>query len=153
MRKLEALRLDNNQLTDINGLLTAQSELRWLNVSANKLQWFDYAFIPKNLEWIDLHHNQIEEIGNYYQLKEGFNLKTLDVSFNRIKKLSPSSFLTSLENIYLNSNQIGEIPANTFMQMESLTRVELVKNNLLTLQLAAFALQPREISGSLKLSC
>ena len=28
---------------------------RWLNVSANKLQWFDYAFIPKQLEWIDLH--------------------------------------------------------------------------------------------------
>ena len=24
-------------------------------MSANKLQWFDYAFIPKQLEWIDLH--------------------------------------------------------------------------------------------------
>jgi len=146
LRKMQALRLDSNQLTDINGLLTAQNELRWLNVSANKLQWFDYAFIPKNLEWIDLHLNQVEEIGNYYQLKDGFNLKTLDVSFNKIKKLSSSSFLTSLENIYLNNNQIEEIPANTFMQMGSLSRVELVQNRLVTLQLAALALQPREQS-------
>ena len=28
---------------------------RWLNVSSNSLQWFDYAFIPKQLEWIDIH--------------------------------------------------------------------------------------------------
>ena len=152
LRKMQALRLDSNQLTDINGLLTAQNELRWLNVSANKLQWFDYAFIPKNLEWIDLHLNQVEEIGNYYQLKDGFNLKTLDVSFNKIKKLSSSSFLTSLENIYLNNNQIEEIPANTFLQMDSLSRVELVQNNLITLQLAAFALKPRQESGNLQLS-
>eukprot|EP00092_Neocalanus_flemingeri_P041674 GFUD01045391.1.p1 GENE.GFUD01045391.1~~GFUD01045391.1.p1 ORF type:complete len:1363 (-),score=340.88 GFUD01045391.1:56-4144(-) len=148
LRKLQALRLDDNQLTDINGLLTAQNELRWLNVSANKLQWFDYAFIPKNLEWIDLHHNQIEELGNYYQLKDGFNLKTMDASFNKIKKLSPSSFLTSLENIYLNSNQIEEIPANTFLQMDNLSTVELVQNSLVTLQLAALALQPREQSDT-----
>ena len=33
----------------------SQYLFRWLNVSANKLQWFDYAFIPKQLEWIDLH--------------------------------------------------------------------------------------------------
>ena len=32
---------------DINGLLTAQNELKKLNVSSNRLQWFDYAFIPK----------------------------------------------------------------------------------------------------------
>ena len=36
--ELQILRLDNNQLKDINGLLTAQSELRWLNVSSNHLQ-------------------------------------------------------------------------------------------------------------------
>ena len=149
MRKLEALRLDDNQLTDINGLLTAQNQLRWLNVSANKLQWFDYAFIPKSLEWIDLCHNQIEELGNYYQLKDGFNLKTMDVSSNKIRKLSPSSFLTSLENIYLNSNHIEEISANTFMQMDNLSRVEIKQNSLVTLQLAALALHPKAHSGNI----
>ena len=148
LRKLETLRLDENQLTDINGLLTAQNQLRWLNVSSNKLQWFDYAFIPKSLEMIDLRHNQIEELGNYYQLKDGFSLKTMDASSNKIRKLSPSSFLTSLENIYLNSNHIEEISANTFMQMDSLSRVEIKQNSLVTLQLAALALRPREHSGN-----
>ena len=148
LRKLETLRLDENQLTDINGLLTAQNQLRWLNVSSNKLQWFDYAFIPKSLEMIDLRHNQIEELGNYYQLNDGFSLKTMDASYNQIRKLAPSSFLTSLENIYLNSNHIEEISANTFIQMDNLSRVEMKENSLVTLQLAALALQPREYSGN-----
>ncbi len=73
------------QITDINGLLTAQSKLKWLNVSSNSLQWFDYAFIPKNLEWLNIQHNTIEEIGNYYHLREGFGLHTLEASYNRIK--------------------------------------------------------------------
>ena len=63
------LRLDNNKLEDINGLLQAQSELQWLNVSANNLQWFDYAFIPRNLKWLDIHDNAIEELGNYYRYR------------------------------------------------------------------------------------
>ena len=61
-----------NKLKDINGLLTSQSELRWLNISANSLAWFDYAFIPKSLKWLDLHENEIEDLGNYYGLSDGF---------------------------------------------------------------------------------
>ena len=61
------LRLDSNKLEDINGLLQAQSELQWLNISANYLLWFDYAFIPRKLKWLDIHSNAIEELGNYYR--------------------------------------------------------------------------------------
>ena len=145
--ELHTLRLDNNQLTDINGLLTAQNQLRMLNVSANKLQWFDFAFIPKSVEWIDLHDNQIEELGNYYQLGDGFSLQTMDASHNKIRKLSSSSFLSSLEMISLNNNQIEEISANTFMQMDSLSRVQLQHNRLVTLQLQALAVRQREQEG------
>ena len=63
------LRLDNNKLEDINGLLQAQSELQWLNMSANHLLWFDYAFIPRKLKWLDIHSNAIEELGNYYRYR------------------------------------------------------------------------------------
>ena len=145
--ELHTLRLDNNQLTDINGLLTAQNQLRMLNVSANKLQWFDFAFIPKSVEWIDLHDNQIEELGNYYQLGDGFSLQTIDASHNKIRKLSPSSFLSSLQIITLNNNQIEEISANTFVQMDSLSRVQLQHNRLVTLQLQALAVRQREQDG------
>ena len=49
------LRLDGNQLTDINGLLTAQSELGWLNISENRLEWFDYAIVPRSITGCDAH--------------------------------------------------------------------------------------------------
>ena len=134
------LRLDNNKLEDINGLLTSQTELRWLNISSNKLQWFDYAFIPKNLRWLDIHDNEIEELGNYYNLKGGFNLLTLDASKNRISKLIPISLPTSLEFVYLNDNAIKSIEANTFIEKPLLSRVELKNNRIEHLELSALAI-------------
>ena len=70
--ELRALRLDNNALADINGLVSSLEKLKWLNVSSNRLQWFDYAFVPRSLEWLDVHSNQIEELGNYYKLEGEF---------------------------------------------------------------------------------
>ncbi len=140
LTNLKMLRLDNNQLEDINGLLQAQSELQWLNISSNKLQWFDYAFIPKSLQWLDLHANEIEELGNYYQLRDGFNLATLDASENRIKKLQPLSLPDSLEYVKLNHNNIANIAPNTFINKVNLSRVELTSNHLETLDLPSLAI-------------
>ncbi len=91
LKKLKTLRLDGNALEDINGLLTSQSELHWLNVSSNRLAWFDYAFVPRSVRWLDLHDNLVEELGNYYKLSSGFDLVTLDASDNKIKALNPLS--------------------------------------------------------------
>jgi Leucine-rich repeat (LRR) protein len=43
---------------------------------------------------LDIHDNEIEELGNYYALKGGFNLQTLDASKNKISKLIPLSLPT-----------------------------------------------------------
>merc|ERR1719150_1462179 len=96
LNNLRALRLDNNELKDINGLVSSQKNLKWLNVSTNHLQWFDFAFIPKSLEWLDVHNNKIKRIGNYYRLKTGYNLHTFDASFNNIKVLESDSLLSNL---------------------------------------------------------
>ena len=140
--RLQALRLDANRMTDINGLLTAQTQLRWLNVSSNQLQWFDYAFIPKQLEWLDLQQNTIEELGNYYQLGEGFSLTTLLAGHNRITMLSPVSLLHSLRVIDVSSNSIQEVAPNTFLPLGNLSSVSLAGNLLSSLPLAALALAP-----------
>eukprot|EP00095_Tigriopus_kingsejongensis_P011072 maker-scaffold23_size669530-snap-gene-4.7 protein:Tk11072 transcript:maker-scaffold23_size669530-snap-gene-4.7-mRNA-1 annotation:"slit homolog 2" len=128
LQELRALRLDNNQLTDINGVLSSLSHLQWFNLSSNQLAWFDFAFIPKSLEMLDLHDNRMEELGNYYKLKSGFNIKTLDASANRIKKLSKLSLPASLETIILNENQIETIPIKLFEDKPNLARVDLRAN-------------------------
>ena len=99
LKELRALRLDHNYLADINGLVSGLSKLQWFNVSNNKLQWFDYAFVPMSLEWLDIQYNEIEELGNYYKLKSGFNLKRLDASGNLIQSLNKLSLPMSLEII------------------------------------------------------
>ena len=140
LKDLRMLRLDNNQLEDINGLLQSQAELQWLNVSANRLQWFDYAFIPRSVKWLDLHKNEIEELGNYYQLREGYSLTTLDASHNRIKALNPLSLTPSLEYLILNKNHLESIEPNTFIGKLNLSRVELTSNHLERLDLSSLAI-------------
>ncbi len=54
LAKLTHMWLSMNQLKDINGLLTNQNNIKYLNLSSNALQWFDYAFIPNSLQTLDL---------------------------------------------------------------------------------------------------
>ena len=139
LKDLRALRLDNNLLTDINGLVSSLSRLQWFNVSSNRLLWFDYAFVPMSLEWLDIHNNEIEELGNYYNLKSGFNLKTLDASSNLIKTLSKMSLPVSLESVSLSNNAIRNIENSVFEDKPNLVKVELVGNEIAHLKLSSLA--------------
>ena len=96
-------------------------------------QWFDFAFIPKSLEWLDIHNNKIDKIGNYYSLGSGFSLQTFDASFNQISELGDSTLLHGLRNIYLNNNQINKIAPESFNSLSNLTRVELQNNQMISL--------------------
>lgn len=147
LTELRALRLDNNQLTDINGLVSSLAKLQWFNVSTNKLQWFDYAFVPMSLEWLDLHGNEVEELGNYYKLKSGFSLKTLDASNNLIRSLTKLSLPTSLEQLSLNKNAIRHIENGVFEDKPSLARVELVDNEINHLKLSALSVGRVSVKG------
>jgi len=39
--------------------------------------------------------NEIEELGNYYRMVEGFQLRQLEASNNRISTLDPHTFVVS----------------------------------------------------------
>lgn len=139
---LHAVRLDGNELTDINGVFTSMNGLVWLNVSDNKLKYFDYAFLPKSLEWLDMHKNNITELGNYYyDRRKGSQIKMLDVSFNQLTEISEISIPDSVESVFLNDNLIKTIKPNTFLLKTNLTRVVLYENKLERLDLAALGLQ------------
>lgn len=145
---LRMLRLDSNDLRDINGILAGQTNLRWLNVSSNRLQWFDYAFIPKSLRWLDISGNQVEELGNYYKMEgDGFSLTHLAARRNRIKRLEPLSLLDGLREVDVSGNRIKAVLPATFEDKANLTTADLSHNSIRKLQLPSLAVKSSGRSG------
>ncbi|XP_055372773.1 toll-like receptor 7 [Condylostylus longicornis] len=140
--ELEAIRLDNNFLSDINGVFATLASLLWLNLSENHLVWFDYAFIPSNLKWLDIHGNYIEALGNYYRLQEEIRVKTLDASHNRITEIGPMSIPNTIELLFINNNLIHTIQYNSFVDKSNLARVDLYANALSKIQLQTLRIAP-----------
>lgn len=127
---LQAVRLDANQLTGIQGLFATLPQLAWLNVSDNALEHFHFNLIPKSLQWLDIHLNQVAELGNYFQLDEPLSLQTLDASFNRLTELTASMLPDSLQVVSLNDNLIRTVQPYAFFRKENLSRVDLYANHI-----------------------
>ncbi len=140
--EIEALRLDKNFISDINGVFATLTSLSWLNLGENHMEWFDFAFIPSNLKWLDLHGNFIQDLGNYYKLQEEINLKTLDASHNRITEIGPMSVPNSVELLFVNNNFIATVQPNTFIDKSNLTRVDLYSNALSKIHLHTLRIAP-----------
>lgn len=140
--QIEAIRLDENFLTDINGVFATLASLLWLNLSQNHLVWFDYAFIPSNLKWLDIHGNFIEMLANYYKIQDEIRVKTLDASHNRITEISPMAIPNSVELLFINNNFINNVHANTFLDKSNLARVDMYANELSKLDLNSLRLTP-----------
>nr|CAD7459546.1 unnamed protein product [Timema tahoe] len=130
---LQAIRMDGNYLTDIGGLFTKLPNLVWLNISDNKLEWFDYALIPTGLKWLDIHSNKIAELGNYFEIENQLHLSSFDASYNKLTEITGSAIPDSVEALYLNNNQISKVQSYTFFKKPNLTRVDLVANNITSL--------------------
>lgn len=147
--QIEAIRLDENFLTDINGVFATLASLLWLNLSENHLVWFDYAFIPSNLKWLDIHGNFIEHLGNYYKIQDEIGVKTLDASHNRITEIGPMSIPNTIELLFINNNFIKKVHPNTFLGKPNLARCDMYANDLVNLDLNALRLTPVPTNRSL----
>ncbi|XP_041980164.1 toll-like receptor Tollo [Aricia agestis] len=130
---LQAIRLDGNYLTDIGGLFTKLPNLVWLNISDNRLEWFDYAMIPTGLQWLDIHANRIAELGNYFEIESQLSLSTFDASSNKLTEITGSAIPNSVEMLYLNDNLISKVQSYTFFKKPNLTRVDLYGNKITSL--------------------
>ncbi|KAK9498850.1 hypothetical protein O3M35_003406 [Rhynocoris fuscipes] len=139
---LHAIRLDGNQLKDINGMFVNLPGLVWLNVSDNQLQWFDYALIPPSLEWLDMHKNNVADLGNYFEKRDNLQIKMLDASYNRLTEINENSIPDSVESLLLNDNLIRKVKPGTFQRKVNLSRVVLFANKIQTIDLAALRLDP-----------
>ncbi|CAH4034010.1 unnamed protein product [Pieris brassicae] len=135
---LKAIRLDGNKLSDIRGVFNKLSTLGWLNISDNKLIYFDYSYMPETLEWLDIHKNNITKLENENDFKS--NIRMLDVSFNTMENVDEKSVPDSIEVLFLNNNKIHTIQPGTFLQKKNLEKVILTDNKLRTVELSAFTL-------------
>ena len=146
LKELKKLDLSNNQLEDVNGLFAHQTNLKALNLSSNHLLWFDYAFIPPSLEVLDIHSNNIDALGNYYTLRDNYNLKYVDASVNAISELNVLSILPGIRFINLSNNTLTRIAPNTFLGKKNLVAVHLQRNRLETLDFSSLmvSLGPNE---------
>lgn len=132
-QNLQAIRLDGNYLREITGMFSKLQNLVWLNISDNQLEVFDYAFIPTSLHWLDIHANQIAELGNYFEIESQLSLSTFDASANRLTEITGSSIPNSVEMLYLNDNLIKSVQSYTFFKKPNLTHVDLFGNKITTL--------------------
>lgn len=137
---LRAIRLDDNRLEDIAGVFNALPALVWLNVSANRLRWFDYSHLPVSLEWLDMHQNNVTELANYYDVRNQLQIKMLDVSHNQLGRIDEASLPDTIETLYLNNNNLVEVAAGTFLKKRNIEKVVLYGNAIKTLDIGAFAL-------------
>ncbi|XP_030375155.1 toll-like receptor Tollo [Scaptodrosophila lebanonensis] len=140
--QLQAIRLDGNHLKGIEGLFSELPNLVWLNISGNRLEKFDYSHIPICLQWLDVRANRITQLGHYFEIENQLRLSTFDASYNYLTELTASSIPNSVEVLYLNDNQINKIQPYTFFKKPNLTRVDLIRNKLTTLEPNALRLSP-----------
>ena len=136
---LRSIRLESNHLTDINGLFMNLASLKLLNVSRNRISWFDFALIPKDLTHLDLSGNRIEELGNYFELSSLLSLQWLDASSNVIQRIAVNSIPNKIEYFDASNNQISVVHQFSFKNKPDLRFVD-IRNNSLT-QLDVNALQ------------
>ncbi|KAI9587199.1 toll-like receptor Tollo [Glossina fuscipes] len=140
--QLQAIRLDSNHLKNIAGLFTDLPNLVWLNISDNRLEKFDYSHIPTGLQWLDVRANRITQLGNYFEIENELSLTTFDASSNLLSEITAGSIPNSIEVLYLNDNLISKIQPYTFFKKPNLTRVDLIRNKLTTLEPNALRLSP-----------
>ncbi|XP_037079541.1 toll-like receptor 6, partial [Pollicipes pollicipes] len=143
---LRVVRIDANRLSNVNGLFAKLPALLWLNASDNQIEFFDYALIPVELRWLDLHNNRIRKIGNFYNIESKIKLETLDLSHNEVSHLAAASVPDGIKYFILASNQLTTVELGTFEAKSRLIRADFSSNQLSELDLQAVTLAGSEDS-------
>ncbi|KAM4795431.1 fibromodulin [Rhinophrynus dorsalis] len=127
LRGLERLYLHHNNLTRIPSGLPRS--LRELYLSFNQINRIPANTLEglENLTALYLHDNQIQEVGG--TLKGLKSLVHLDLSNNQLRRL-PDSLPDSLEQVYLEYNQLSSVPPEYFKAYPKLQYVRISHNRL-----------------------
>lgn len=91
-------------LARCKGISAAQLRDDWERLATEKT--------GKTLQILYLSYNNLEEFPDTWALSKMTNLGLLDLAYNNIKKVHPFGKEITLSSLYLNNNQIEEIPAD-----------------------------------------
>nr|XP_033784425.1 leucine-rich repeat-containing G-protein coupled receptor 4 isoform X1 [Geotrypetes seraphini] len=136
---LRTIHLYDNPLSFVGNLaFQNMSELHSLVIrGASRVQWFPNLSGTSNLESLTLTGTQIDRIP-IDLCRDQKLLRTLDLSYNNIKELPGFKGCSSLEEIYLQHNQIQDIEQGAFEDLTALRVLELSRNRLRTIHGEAF---------------
>lgn len=105
---LTQLNLENNNLSDLWPLNSMNRssllDLWYLDLSGNNFEHFDYLD-AQNLRYLDLSNNKITNVDNVSFLT---NLSYLNLTDNRIESIDALNELISLKELYLSGNNISD---------------------------------------------
>lgn len=141
LTKIQAIRLDGNRLSSMDRLFRNVSSLLWLNVSDNVLNDFDYGMLPDRLEWLDMHKNYLTELSNRDGVPAAA-IRTLDVRYNYLTYVGPSSVPDGVEIVLMNDNQIMTVEPGTFLRKANVTRADMYANQIGQLDINALRVPP-----------
>lgn len=127
LKNLERLYLDHNNLTKMPTPLPRS--LKELHLTYNQISKVPPNALEglENLTALYLRHNQIHEIGS--NLRGLKSLILADLSYNQLRKV-PDGLPGSLEQLYLENNQIHTVPDDYFKVSPKLLYVRLSHNSL-----------------------
>lgn len=98
---------------------------------------FDFSHLPTSLEWLDIHNNNITELGNYFDVTSQLKINYLDVSNNKIRKIKNDLIPKNIATINLNNNLIDDIPSGTFLNKKNIRKILLTGNMIKKLQITS----------------
>ncbi|KAM7363189.1 leucine-rich repeat-containing protein 2mit [Cochliomyia hominivorax] len=130
--QLRTLNLNNNLIK--TSALQANIYLRNLYLSSNLIE--NLSAIPfsllKNLESLDISHNQLQSTENSLFIERMHNLKHLNLAYNQLGPIYREAFynLLSLNTLLLSHNNITDIDYETFLALPNLQYLDLSFNDL-----------------------
>uniref|UniRef100_A0A6I8Q341 Leucine-rich repeat-containing G-protein coupled receptor 4 n=1 Tax=Xenopus tropicalis TaxID=8364 RepID=A0A6I8Q341_XENTR len=136
---LRTIHLYDNPLSFVgNSAFQNLSDLHFLIIrGASNVQWFPNLTGTNNLESLTLTGTKIRSIPIKF-CQEQKMLRTLDLSYNEISALVGFEGCSSLEEVYLQNNQIQEVQNETFQGLAALRMLDLSRNRIHTIHKEAF---------------